>query len=118
MVSGSDPAAQDYVPKLPHETVIPYLQHNRVPVSVLDPVQAVACVPVESLTSGRTSIRGCGEAGALGNLTNHAVNSITAACVAVAKEKNVLVGAVVSGIALLWKSRLLKMDILPGFIIS
>ena len=98
-------------PKLAHETVMPYLQHNRVPVPVLDPVQAVACVPVECLTSGRTSIRGCGEAGALGNLTNHTVNSIAAACVAVAKEKDVLVGAVVSGIALFWESRLLHMDI-------
>ena len=86
-----------------------YLQHNRVPVAVLDPVQTVACVPVQCLTSRRAPFRRRRESGALGNLTNHTVNSIAASRVAVAKEEDVLVSAVVSGITLLWESRLLEM---------
>jgi len=82
------------------------LQHNSVPVAVLDPVEAVARVPVERLSSRRAAFRRCGEAGALGNLTNHTVNSVTASRVAVAEEEDVLVGAVASGLALLWESRL------------
>jgi len=84
------------------------LEHNRVPVAVLDPIQAVGCMPLECPTSGRTSLCGCREAGTLGDLTNQEVqcNAASAVCVAVAKEKNVLVGAVVSRLALLWESGL------------
>ena len=85
------------------------LENNRVPVSVLDPVQAVGCMPLECLTPRRTSFCGCGEACALGDHTNQEVqcNAASAVCVAVAKEKNVLVGAVVSRLTLLRESRLL-----------
>ena len=86
-----------------------YLQHNRVPVAVLDPVQAVACVPVECLTSRRAPFRRRRESGALGNLTNHTVDPVAASRVAVAKEEDVLVSAAVSRLALLWESRLLNM---------
>ena len=96
----------DHVMQIRH-----YLQHNRIPVPVLDPIEAVACVPVECLTSRRASICGCREAGTLGNLTKHTVNSVAASRVAVAKEEDVLVGAVASGLALLWESRLLDMGI-------
>jgi len=84
------------------------LEHNCVPVSILDPVQAVGCMPLKCPTSGRTSFCGCGEACTLCNLTNQKVqrNAARAVCVAVAKEKNVLVGAVVSRLALLWESGL------------
>jgi len=85
------------------------LEDDSIPVSVLDPVQAVGCVPLECLASGRTSVCGCREAGALGELLNKEVHCIAAAsavCVAVAKEENVLVGAAVSRIALLWESRI------------
>jgi len=82
------------------------LKHNRVPVAVPDPVEAVACVPVQCLPSRRAPICRCREAGALRNLTNHTVNSIAASRVAVAKEEDILVGAVVSGLALLWESGL------------
>ena len=88
-----------------------YLKHNRVPVAVPDPVEAVACVPVQCLPSRRAPICCCREAGALRNLTNHTVNSVAASRVAVAEEEDVLVGAVVSGLALLWESGLLDMDI-------
>ena len=87
------------------------LQHYRVPVPVLDQVQAVARVPVQCLASRRVSLCGRREAGALGNSTNQTVNSVAACSVAVAKEEDVLVGAVASGLALLWESRLLEMDI-------
>ena len=86
-----------------------YLQHNRVPVAVLDPVKAVACVPVECLTSRRAPFCRRRESGALGNLTNHTVDPVAASRVAVAKEEDVLVGAAVSRLALLWESRLLDM---------
>ena len=86
------------------------LEDNRIPVSILDPVQAVVCMPLKRFTSRSTSICGCREAGALGELLNKEVHCIAAAsavCVAVAKEENVLVGAAVSRIALLWESRIL-----------
>ena len=86
------------------------LQHNRVPVPVLDQVEAVACVPVQCLASRRVSLCGRREASALCNSTNQTVNSVAACRVAVAKEEDVLVGAVPSRVALLWESRLLDMD--------
>ena len=88
-----------------------YLQHNRIPVAVLDPVEAVACVPVQCLTSRRAPFRRRRESGALGNLTNHTVDSVAPSRVAVAKEEDVLVSAAVSRLALLWESGLLDMDI-------
>jgi hypothetical protein len=85
------------------------LEDNHIPVSVPDPVQAVGGMPLQCLTSRRTSICGCRKAGALGDLLNNKVHWFTTSgsvCVAVAKEKNVLVSAAVSGIAFLWESRL------------
>ena len=86
------------------------LQHDCVPVPVLDQVQAVVRVPVQRLASRRVSLGRCRESGALGNPTNQTVNSVAARRVAVAEEEDVLVGAVASGLALLRESRILDMD--------
>ena len=83
------------------------LKHNSVPVPVLDPVEAVGCVPVERLPSWGAAFCGGGEASAFSNLANHTVNSIAASGVAVAKEEDFLVGVAVSGSALFWESRIL-----------
>jgi len=85
------------------------LEDNRIPVSILDPVQAVVCMPLKRFTSRSTSICGCREASTLCELLNkevHCIVTASAVGVAVAKEKNVFVGAAVSGIALLWESRI------------
>jgi len=82
------------------------LKHNSVPVPVLDPVEAVGCVPVERLPSWGAAFCGGGEASAFSNLANHIVNSIATSGVAVAKEEDVLVGVAVSGGALFWESRI------------
>merc|ERR1711936_497620 len=82
------------------------LKHNSVPVPVLDPVEAVGCVPVERLPSWGAAFCGGGEASAFSNLANHTVNSIATSGVAVAKEEDFLVGVAVSGCALFWESRI------------
>ena len=83
------------------------LQHHRVPVPVLDLVQAVVSVPVERLASRRTPLCGRRESGSLCDLPNHPVDATAASCVAVPEEENVLVRARVPGGALLGERWLL-----------